>query len=61
MARDLVARLRPHAEELGCASELEGIEDLLANGSGAHRQLAIADGGADLSALVAEIASFTRP
>ena len=32
----------PHADELGCRAELDGVEDLLADGTGAHRQLAIA-------------------
>ena len=61
MARNLVSRLAPHAAELGCADELEGIDRILARGSGAHRQLAIVDGGASLEELVAEIAATTRP
>jgi carboxylate-amine ligase len=62
MARDLIALLRPDAVELGCAAELDAVEDLLANGTGAHRQLAIArDNGDDLRALVAEIVEHSRP
>jgi glutamate---cysteine ligase / carboxylate-amine ligase len=61
MARDLVGRLRSHAEELGCAAELDGIEDLVEHGSGAHRQLAMAEGCADLPGLVAEIVATTKP
>ncbi|MGI8803830.1 MAG: carboxylate-amine ligase [Solirubrobacteraceae bacterium] len=34
----LVERLREHAEELGCAAELDGVRDLLDHGNGAERQ-----------------------
>jgi carboxylate-amine ligase len=61
MARGLVALLAEHAEELGCRTELEGIEDLLVNGTGAHRQLAIHRRTGDLRGLVAEIVESTRP
>jgi carboxylate-amine ligase len=62
MVRELVALLAPHADELGCRAELEGIEDLLTNGTGSHRQIAFADAnGNDLRALTAEIAERTHP
>ncbi|HEX2128325.1 MAG TPA: YbdK family carboxylate-amine ligase [Solirubrobacterales bacterium] len=61
MVRDLLGRLGPHAEELGCAEELEGIDDLLEHGSGAHRQLAMAANCEDLPELVAEIARVSKP
>jgi gamma-glutamyl:cysteine ligase YbdK (ATP-grasp superfamily) len=61
MARDLLVRLRPHAEELGCGPELEGLNDLLDHGSGAHRQLAMAANCRDLPSLVAEIAEVSKP
>ncbi|MDX6580943.1 MAG: glutamate---cysteine ligase / carboxylate-amine ligase [Solirubrobacterales bacterium] len=62
MARTLVARLAPNADELGCRAELDGIEDLLVNGTGAHRQIEIADrNGQDLAALTEEIARTTKP
>jgi glutamate---cysteine ligase / carboxylate-amine ligase len=61
MASDLLARLAPHADELGCRAELEGINDLLEHGSGAHRQLAMAAKCSDLPALVAEIARVSKP
>ena len=61
MARDLLSRLAPNAEELGCTAELQGIHDLLDHGTGAHRQLALADACEDLPALVAKIAAATRP
>jgi carboxylate-amine ligase len=61
MARDLLDRVRPHAERLGCTAELEGIEDLLRHGTGAHRQLEMATKNGDLEGLVAEIAATTKP
>jgi len=61
MARDLLSRLAPHADELGCRAELEGIRDIVDHGSGAHRQLAMAAGAEDLPGLVSEIARATRP
>src|SRR5687767_5687002 len=51
MVRELVELLGPNADELGCRDELDGIEELLANGTGSHRQLAIAESnGQDLRA-----------
>jgi carboxylate-amine ligase len=61
MARGLLGRLAPYAEELGCATELDGIEDLLVNGTGAQRQLAIYERTDDLVGLAAEIAAASRP
>jgi glutamate---cysteine ligase / carboxylate-amine ligase len=60
MARRLVAQLAEHAEELGCRAELEGIEDLLENGTGAHRQLRMFERTGDLRRLVAEIVEYSR-
>ena len=61
MARDLVALLAPNADQLGCRAELEGIEDLLQGGTGAHRQEAMYERSGDLHSLVAEIAAHTPP
>jgi carboxylate-amine ligase len=61
MAHGLVGLLAEDADALGCREELESVEDLLANGTGAHRQLALYRDGADLPAVVAEIAEHTRP
>jgi carboxylate-amine ligase len=61
MARGLIERLGPHAEALGCRAELEGIEDLLTNGTGAHRQLAMWERTDDLVGLAAEIAAASHP
>ena len=61
MAHDLVVLLADHADELGCRTELEGVEDLIAHGTGAHRQIEIHERTHDLPALVAEIAEKSRP
>ncbi|HYV16918.1 MAG TPA: carboxylate-amine ligase [Conexibacter sp.] len=55
LARRLLERLRPHAEELGSAAELAGIEDLLERGNGAARQLVVHEANHDLREVVAEI------
>ena len=39
MARGLLEELAEDAAELGCAAELERVEDLIGGGTGAHRQL----------------------
>jgi carboxylate-amine ligase len=48
---ELLPRLRPHAQDLGCADELEGVLDLVRE-NGAKRQLAIARGEDRLPGLV---------
>ncbi len=59
LARRLVKRLQPHAKELGADSELEGIEDLVANGSGGQRQQKLWQRKQDLRELVREIVNIT--
>jgi carboxylate-amine ligase len=61
MARELVEMLTPDAEALDCRAELESVEDLLQNGTGAQRQLAFCGDRDDLRGLVEEIAEQTRP
>ncbi len=61
MARNLLAELREHAEELNCADELAGVEDLLDRGTGARRQLQVWEANEDMRELVLEIADRTRP
>ena len=57
--RDLVSslheRLVPHAQELGCERELEGILEMLRGGNGALQQKMIYDANRDLRELMAEI------
>ncbi len=57
--RALVERLAPHAAELGCQRELEGVADLLAAGNGALRQQMVFEANRDLRELMAEIVQRT--
>jgi carboxylate-amine ligase len=59
LARRLVARLRPHAQELGAENELEGILDLTERGTGANRQLEEWRANRDMPALVRAIVEAT--
>jgi carboxylate-amine ligase len=59
LAQRLLDRLRPHAEELGSAAELAGVEDLLERGNGAARQRVVHAANHDLHEVVAEIAAAT--
>ena len=59
LAQRLLDRLRPHAEELGSADALEGIEDLLANGTGSQRQLKVYEANHDLREVMKEIVAAT--
>ena len=61
MARELMELLAPHADELGCRAELDGVQDLLDHGTGAHRQIAICKENEDLRGLVAEMVEKSRP
>src|SRR5438128_183422 len=47
LVRRRLRDLEPHARELGSERELEGIRDLLANGSGADRQLRVFNANRD--------------
>jgi carboxylate-amine ligase len=60
LARRIVDRLREHAQELGSADELSAIEDLLAHGNGASRQLVVYEANHDLQEVMREIAEATR-
>jgi carboxylate-amine ligase len=55
LAKRLLARTRDRAQQLGSATELEGIEDLLSHGNGAHRQRVVYEANHDMRELVAEI------
>jgi carboxylate-amine ligase len=59
LARRLAQRLRPHAQDLGCEREFDGIEDMVENGTGAHRQLAEWQASRDLKQLVRRIVEAT--
>jgi carboxylate-amine ligase len=52
--------LEPHARELGSERELEGIDEILANGNGADRQLRVFNANRDIVEVVSEIADATE-
>jgi carboxylate-amine ligase len=59
LARRLLDRLREHAQDLGSATELDAVEDLLERGNGASRQLVVYEANHDLAEVVAEIVAAT--
>jgi glutamate---cysteine ligase / carboxylate-amine ligase len=61
LARRLLDRLREHAQDLGSADELEGIDDLIEGGSGAQRQMVVYEANHDLDEVMAEIVAATAP
>jgi glutamate---cysteine ligase / carboxylate-amine ligase len=61
LARRLIERLHPHAEELGSAGELDGLEDILEHGNGASRQLVVYQANHDLREVVQEVVDVTVP
>jgi len=61
LAQRLLDRLRPHAEDLGSAGDLAGIEDLLERGTGADRQVVVYEANRDLREVMAEIVEATAP
>ena len=60
LVRRTLRELEPHARELGCERELEGIRDILARGNGADRQLRIFNANRDIVEVVREIADATE-
>jgi carboxylate-amine ligase len=59
LAMRVLERVRPHADELGSAGELDGIEDLLDRGNGASRQLVVYQANNDLREVMNEIIEKT--
>jgi glutamate---cysteine ligase / carboxylate-amine ligase len=60
LVRRRLRELEPHARELGSERELEGIQDILAKGNGADRQLRVFNANRDLTEVVREIADATE-
>jgi glutamate---cysteine ligase / carboxylate-amine ligase len=60
LVRRTLRDLEPHARELGCERELEGIRAILARGNGAERQLRIFNANRDIVEVVREIADATE-
>jgi carboxylate-amine ligase len=61
LARRLIDRMRDYCTDLGSADELEAVEDLLARGNGASRQVVVYEANHDLREVVAEIVAATVP
>ena len=59
LARRLVDRLRDHATDLGSAEHLDAVEDLVARGNGAARQIVVYEANHDLREVMAEIVEAT--
>ncbi len=60
LVRRTLRDLEPHARELGCERELEGIRDILARGNGSDRQLRIYNANRDIVEVVRELADATE-
>lgn len=55
----LLDQLRPHAQDLRCEAELDGIGEILRAGTGAQRQRMVYEANRDLRELMAEIVAAT--
>jgi carboxylate-amine ligase len=60
LVRRTLRELEPHARELGCDAELEGISEILAKGNGSDRQRRIWNANRDIVEVVREIAEATE-
>jgi glutamate---cysteine ligase / carboxylate-amine ligase len=61
LARGLVERLKPHAQDLGCENELEGILEIVDGGTGSQRQREVYRESGDFLDVVAFLIEGTRP
>jgi carboxylate-amine ligase len=61
LARRVMKRLRPHAEELGSLEDFDCIEEILDRGNGASRQEVVYEANHDLREVVREILDATVP
>jgi carboxylate-amine ligase len=61
LTAELLQTLAPHARELGCEEQLQGVEDLLRSGNGALRQQMVFEANGDLRELMSEIVARTSP
>ncbi len=60
-ARALVEELTPHAQDLGCESELEGVLEIVEGGTGSQRQRQIYEESGEFLDVVAFLIEETRP
>jgi glutamate---cysteine ligase / carboxylate-amine ligase len=61
LARRLYDRLKEHAQDLGGATALEGIVDLIEQGDGAHRQRKVFEANHDFTELMQDIVEASAP
>jgi glutamate---cysteine ligase / carboxylate-amine ligase len=61
LVRRTLRDIEPHARELGCDRELEGIGEILVKGNGSDRQRRIWNANRDIVEVVREIANATEP
>jgi glutamate---cysteine ligase / carboxylate-amine ligase len=59
LARRLLDRLRDHARDLGSEGDFAAVEDLLARGNGAARQIVVYEANHDLREVMGEIVEAT--
>ena len=60
LVRRTLAEIAPHARELDCDRELEGVREILSRGSSADRQLRIFNANRDIVEVAREIADATE-
>jgi carboxylate-amine ligase len=60
LARRRLTQLKPFARDLGCADALGGIEKILANGTGATRQIRVYNANQDLHEMFYELCGVTE-
>ena len=61
LARRVMERVRPHAEQLGSVEDFDALGDILENGTGAARQHKVYDANHDLREVVREVVDATSP
>jgi carboxylate-amine ligase len=61
LTRRLMDRLRPHAQDLGSATEFDWLEDILDNGTGSARQALVYEANHDLREVVRDIVDASVP
>ncbi len=61
VARELVESLKPHAQDLGCEGELEGVLEIVEGGTGSRRQREVYENSGDFLDVVAFLIEGTRP
>ncbi|MDQ3434640.1 MAG: carboxylate-amine ligase, partial [Actinomycetota bacterium] len=61
LAHRLMDRLRGHAQDLGSADALDGVDDLLEHGNGGARQLVVFEANHDMREVVGEIVEASAP